>query len=91
MSYEMSYSLIGSNGPNVAVPTHFFKILLLIKDGNYFSGSFVLPNQAISRSVLLSQFQVDLKAIEKASGLQFFSELDRGVFLNLCDHIQCIL
>ncbi|KAG1453606.1 hypothetical protein G6F56_007527 [Rhizopus delemar] len=87
IAFEMSYRMIGSNG--VAVPTHFFKILLVVKDGQYLAGTFVLPNQAINRNILLSQFQVDLSAVEKASGLQFFTELNRNSFLNLCENIVC--
>ncbi|ORE02336.1 hypothetical protein BCV72DRAFT_54045 [Rhizopus microsporus var. microsporus] len=89
LKYEMTYDMIGTNGPSVAVPTHFFKVLLALKDGQYLSGAFVLPNQAINRGVPLTQFQMDLRAIERASGLQFFQELDRRSFLNLCDHILC--
>lgn len=89
LKYEMTYDMIGTNGPSVAVPTHFFKVLLALKDGQYLSGAFVLPNQAINRGVPLTQFQVDLRAIERASGLQFFQELDRRSFLNLCDNILC--
>ncbi|KAI9276403.1 hypothetical protein BY458DRAFT_505773 [Sporodiniella umbellata] len=88
VTFEMSYRMIGPNA--VAVPTHFFKILLIPQDGKYLSGAFVLPNRAIERQTHLSQFQVDLSAVEKASGLQFFTELDRNSLLNLCEHIVCM-
>jgi endonuclease G len=90
--YKMQYNVIGTNSPNVAVPTHFFKILLLMKEEEgYTLGSFVLPNQAIDHSIPLSKFQVNLQAIEKASGLLFFQALDRSTFLNLCDMVACIV
>lgn len=89
--YMMQYKLIGANGPTIAVPTHFFKILLVSNGTEFASGAFVLPNQAIDHSIPLDQFQVDLQAIEKASGLIFFDSLDRTTFANLCDSVRCIV
>lgn len=89
--YTMQYKVIGDTTANVAVPTHFFKIVLLIKDSKYTLGAFVLPNQVIANSVPLSNFQVNLQAIEKASGLLFFQTLDRTTFLNLCDIVSCVV
>ncbi|KAG2203296.1 hypothetical protein INT47_000216 [Mucor saturninus] len=89
--YTMTYKVIGDTTANVAVPTHFFKIVLSVKDGKYTLGAFVLPNQAIDNSVPLTSFQVDLQAIEKASGLLFFDTLDRSTFLKLCDAVSCVV
>lgn len=90
--YQIQYNVIGDTGPNVAVPTHFFKILLVLnRENEYTLGAFVLPNQVIANTIPLSQFQVNLQAIEKASGLLFFQELDRKTFLNLCDMVSCIV
>lgn len=89
--YKMEYNVIGSSSPTIAVPTHFFKILLLVQGDRYTLGSFVLPNQAIDHGIPLSKFQVDLQAIEKASGLLFFQTLDRKTFLNLCDRVVCVV
>ncbi|KAI9243849.1 hypothetical protein BY458DRAFT_530149 [Sporodiniella umbellata] len=90
-SYNMNYKVIGAGGANVAVPTHFFKIILALKDGKYNMGAFVLPNQAIPKNTPLSEFQVDLKSLEKASGLQFFTELGSNSFASLCETIKCIV
>ncbi|KAI8967552.1 hypothetical protein BDF20DRAFT_917491 [Mycotypha africana] len=90
--YHMQYPLIGAKYPTIAVPTHFFKILLATTNNvNYAAGSFVLPNQAIEHTIPLSRFQVDISAIEKASGLQFFQEIDRKTFTNLCTLVNCVL
>lgn len=89
--YTMTYKVIGDTTANVAVPTHFFKIVLSVKEGKYTLGAFVLPNQAIDNSVPLTNFQVDLQAIEKASGLLFFDALDRSTFLKLCDAVSCVV
>lgn len=86
----MEYNVIGSNYPNVAVPTHFYKILLVTTaDDKFALGAFVLPNQAINSRTPLVNFQVDLRAIEKASGLEFFALLNRKEFSNLCSLIHC--
>jgi endonuclease G len=90
--YKMQYDMIGSTGPTIAVPTHYFKILLVNKsEDDFVLAAFVLPNQAIDHKVPLSRFQVDLEAIEKASGLAFFDQLNRTKFKNLCDQVKCIV
>jgi endonuclease G len=88
--YKMEYNVIGSAYPNIAVPTHFYKILLVTTEENDFAlGAFVLPNQAINSKTPLENFQVNLRAIEKASGLVFFELLNRKEFGNLCSLIHC--
>ncbi|KAK4518002.1 methylenetetrahydrofolate reductase (NAD(P)H) met13 [Mucor velutinosus] len=89
--YRMQYDMIGANGPTIAVPTHYFKILLVSNGTDYASGAFVLPNQAIDHAIPLDRFLVDLRAIEKASGLTFFQSLDRTTFTKLCDLVRCIV
>ncbi|KAG1049156.1 hypothetical protein G6F43_008500 [Rhizopus delemar] len=90
-SYTVTYKVIGGNGPNIPVPTHFFKVLLAVDNGKYTAGAFVLPNQAIDSSTLLSEFQVDISAVEKAAGLQFFTKLDRSAFADLCKAVKCVV
>ncbi|CAO0791004.1 unnamed protein product [Mucor circinelloides] len=89
--YRMQYDMIGANGPTIAVPTHYFKILLVSNGADYASGAFVLPNQAIDHAIPLDRFLVDLIAIEKASGLTFFQSLDRNTFTKLCDVVRCVV
>jgi endonuclease G len=89
--YRMQYDMIGANGPTIAVPTHYFKILLVTNGTDYASGAFVLPNQAIDHAIPLDRFLVDLTAIEKASGLTFFQSLDRTTFTKLCDLVRCLV
>ncbi|KAI8087984.1 uncharacterized protein B0P05DRAFT_530985 [Gilbertella persicaria] len=88
-NYKMEYTVIGANSPTVAVPTHFYKIILIPQGSSYIAGAFVLPNQSITKSTPLTQFQVQIDAIEKSSGLQFFSKLDRSKFSDLCKAVQC--
>ncbi|OBZ89055.1 Nuclease [Choanephora cucurbitarum] len=90
-NYKMEYTVIGTNSPNVAVPTHFYKIILIPQGNSYVAGAFVLPNQAITKSTPLDQFQVAIDAIEKASGLTFFTKLDRSGFSDLCKAVKCVV
>ncbi|KAF3896740.1 Endonuclease [Trichophyton interdigitale] len=90
--WKVSYEVIG-NPPNVAVPTHFYKVIFA-EDGNgeyskVSLGAFVLPNARIPNEKRLQDFEVPLEAIERASGLEFASKLlpyRRGV---LCQEVKC--
>ncbi|XP_056275134.1 endonuclease G, mitochondrial [Pseudoliparis swirei] len=65
------YQVLGQN--HVAVPTHFFKVLILEQvDGRGVElRSYVLPNEPIDEKVPLDHFLVPIETIERASGLQF--------------------
>ncbi|KAM9391793.1 endonuclease G, mitochondrial [Pholidichthys leucotaenia] len=67
----VKYQVIGQN--HVAVPTHFFKVLILEQlDGRGVElRSYVMPNEAISEQVPLERFLVPIETIERASGLLF--------------------
>ena len=72
----MKYQVIGQN--NVAVPTHFFKLLVMENDsGELEMESFVLPNQEIDDSVPLDNFRVPPESVERAAGLLFFDRISR--------------
>jgi len=73
----VKYEVIGRN--NVAVPTHFFKVLLLETDCHEFDMiSFVLPNQVLTDQCPLKQYVVPVDAIERSSGLLIFDKLARN-------------
>ncbi|KAI4790128.1 hypothetical protein KUCAC02_034817 [Chaenocephalus aceratus] len=63
--------VLGHN--HVAVPTHFFKVLILEQmDGRGVElRSYVLPNEPIEEKVPLERFLVPIETIERAAGLQF--------------------
>ncbi|XP_028313200.1 endonuclease G, mitochondrial [Gouania willdenowi] len=65
------YQVIGPN--HVAVPTHFFKVLILEQmDGKGVElRSYVMPNEPINERVPLERFLVSIETIERASGLLF--------------------
>ncbi|KAJ1665497.1 nuclease [Coemansia sp. RSA 1646] len=92
--WVVSYEVIG-NPPNVAVPTHFFKVILAKRNNEqgFALGAFALPNKEIDNSTPLSDFSIPLESVEKAAGLQFFSKVERkhGVVTPLCSKINCTL
>uniref|UniRef100_A0A8B9GH37 Endonuclease n=1 Tax=Amazona collaria TaxID=241587 RepID=A0A8B9GH37_9PSIT len=66
----VKYQVIGKN--NVAVPTHFFKVLILEKEsGEIELRSYVMPNSPVDDKIPLEQFLVPIESIERASGLLF--------------------
>ncbi|KAI8320685.1 hypothetical protein GQ54DRAFT_298485 [Martensiomyces pterosporus] len=92
--WVVKYEVIGSP-PNVAVPTHFFKVILAKRNNEpgFAIGGFALPNKEIDNATPLTQFSLPLEAIEKAAGLQFFGNVERkaGVVAPLCSKIECKL
>nr|XP_055023743.1 endonuclease G, mitochondrial-like [Misgurnus anguillicaudatus] len=66
----VKYQVLGKN--HVAVPTHFFKILILEKArGDVELRSYVMPNMPIDEKIPLESFLVPIESIERASGLLF--------------------
>ncbi|CAL8248081.1 unnamed protein product [Merluccius merluccius] len=65
------YQVLGRN--HVAVPTHFFKVVILERAGG--KGvelrSYVLPNHPVEENLPLENFLVPIETIERASGLLF--------------------
>ncbi|XP_029915268.1 endonuclease G, mitochondrial [Myripristis murdjan] len=65
------YQVLGRN--HVAVPTHFFKVVILERAGG--AGvelrSYVLPNEPVDEKIPLERFLVPIETIERASGLLF--------------------
>ena len=82
------------NPPNVAVPTHFYKIIFGEKTphspiGAVALGAFVLPNAEIPNQKSLAEFQVPIEAVERASGLTFADKLPVERRSNLCREVRC--
>ncbi|XP_063288699.1 endonuclease G, mitochondrial [Pelobates fuscus] len=70
----VKYQVIGKN--NVAVPTHFFKVVVLEK----FSGElelrpYIMPNSPVDENAPLERFLVPIERIERAAGLLFVPNL----------------
>jgi endonuclease G, mitochondrial len=67
----VKYRVIGPT--DIAVPSHFFKILLLEdKRGQKEVVAYILPNHEIPLYTPLEKFQTTVEEVEKAAGLIFF-------------------
>ncbi|KAJ4416436.1 nuclease [Gnomoniopsis sp. IMI 355080] len=87
------YEMIG-NPPSVAVPTHFYKVIFAEDGkvgGNVALGAFVLPNAPIPNAKPITDFEVPLEAVERASGLEFASKLPAARRKRLCADTMCAL
>lgn len=93
--WRVSYEMIG-NPPNVAVPTHFYKIIVgenpigsRHPPSSVAVGAFVLPNEPISNSVPLKSFYVPIEMIERSAGLEFLPKLAKNNRRDLCREVAC--
>lgn len=87
------YEMIG-NPPSVAVPTHFYKVIFAEDGrvgGNVALGAFVLPNAPIPNAKPITDFEVPLEAVERASGLEFAAKLPAARRKRLCADTACAL
>jgi len=89
--------MIGAGGkePNIAVPTHFFKVIMGERKGGLALGCFILPNRPIPKDLELITFSVPLEVVERSAGLFFFERLrQRGNTFRphgLCTETVCVL
>ena len=92
--FRVTYEVIG-NPPSIAVPTHFFKLIVAEKplrdprSDKVAVGAFVLPNDVISNTTPLKSFAVPVDALERSSGLQFLSQLPVNQRKELCQEVTC--
>ncbi|RKU41034.1 nuclease [Coniochaeta pulveracea] len=89
--WYVKYEVIG-NPPNVAVPTHFYKVIFAedgTTNGKVALGAFVLPNAPIPNERPLASFEVPVEAVERASGLEFASKLPVERRKRLCAEANC--
>lgn len=89
--WYVKYEVIG-NPASVAVPTHFYKVILAEDGkpgGNVSIGAFVMPNAPIPNDKPLRDFEVPLEAVERASGLEFAGQLPVERRRMLCAEGDC--
>jgi len=66
----VSYRVIGRR--DVAVPTHFFKVVLIEKRPGYYQReAYVLPNSSDAKDKPLNDYQLSIHRVEELSGLVF--------------------
>ncbi|VDK67696.1 unnamed protein product [Litomosoides sigmodontis] len=76
-SLYIKYKVIGRN--NIAVPTHFFKVILVeIMDGKFEIEAYILPNAVIPDATPLTSFMVPLDSIERSAGFLIFDQLPKN-------------
>ena len=91
--WYVKYEMIG-NPPNVAVPTHFYKVIFAedgTVGGKVALGAFVLPNAPIPNEKPITDFEVPVEAVERASGLEFATNLPVQRRKRLCADTTCAL
>lgn len=92
--YKVTYEVIG-NPPNIAVPTHFFKLIVGERPSknpnsdNISIAAFVLPNAPIPNETKLTDFEVPVNALERSTGLQFFQRVPETKKRELCKEVKC--
>lgn len=65
----VTYEVIGKN--DVAVPTHFFKVISAKKGNEKKQWAYILPNKEIDPNTKLESFETSIQAIEKKAGIIF--------------------
>lgn len=91
--WYVKYEMIGSP-PSIAVPTHFYKVIYAEDGkagGNVAIGAFVLPNAPIANEKPITDFEVPIEAVERASGLEFATKLPPQRRKRLCADTTCAL
>lgn len=66
------YQKIGQN--NVAVPEYYYKVLLAKSSKDFYGIGYILPNE--KQDLPLLSYALPISAVEKRTGLDFFSLLD---------------
>ena len=84
----LNFQVIGPN--QVAVPTHFYKIILVEKDNKPKAlGTFVIPNKDLSPEKKLIEFSYPLSFVEERLGYEIFPKLNRTNLQSLCSVERC--
>ncbi|EPQ61434.1 hypothetical protein GLOTRDRAFT_123726 [Gloeophyllum trabeum ATCC 11539] len=94
--WRVTHEVIG-NPPNVAVPTHFAKVVLASRPSSpatptipeISTGAFVLPNAVIKDETPLESFVVPIEAVERAAGLTLFSDEVKKGSKHICQTARC--
>lgn len=95
--WRVSYEVIG-NPPNIAVPTHFFKLIVAeepllpsLPNNGVAVAAFVLPNERIDNRTELRSFQVPVDAIERSIGAELLPKLPTSSRRELCREVKCAI
>ncbi|KAG9016210.1 nuclease [Tulasnella sp. JGI-2019a] len=97
--WRVTHEVIGSPVPNIAVPTHFAKVVFGARPSSPNTptiqelslGAFVLPNAPIADETPLTSFAVPVEAVERAAGLTLFSDAVKKSSKQICQTSKCEL
>ncbi len=68
----VKYQVIGTS--NVAVPTHFFKVVTVKnREGKFESNAYIVPNTFIPPHASIDDFRTTVEKVEKAAGILLFN------------------
>jgi endonuclease G len=67
------YTVIGEN--RVAVPTHYFKVILRERGKTKEMLALVIPHKALTQETPLADFLASVDEVERLSGLDFFPKM----------------
>jgi len=65
----VKFKVIGPN--DVAVPTHFFKVIKAVRNGSSEAWAYVVPNEPVPPKTPFEDFCYPLRDLEKVSGINF--------------------
>lgn len=86
--FEYSYLGLGQPPSLVAVPTHFFKVVVVVAKGNIMEfACFVVPNAEPNKSKGMQDYVVPWTDLESVTGLQFFPTLATDQWKEWADSI----
>ncbi|CAG9533205.1 unnamed protein product [Cercopithifilaria johnstoni] len=89
-SLYIKYKIIGRN--NIAVPTHFFKVVLIeLIDGKFELEAYILPNAVIPDDTPLASFLAPLDSIERSAGFLIFDKLPKNALKKINGKSRYIL
>jgi endonuclease G len=74
---HVRYEVIGEN--KVAVPTHFYKVMLCEKGKRRDMLALLVPHKALTLETPFSSYLVSVDEVERLAGLNFFRELEESV------------
>lgn len=78
----VNYKIIGSN--QIAVPTHFFKVILGITNNEeYEVQSYIIANNDQNKEQSIFNYLVSIEEVELQSGLLFFQKIPRNQLKNV--------
>lgn len=75
---RMDHGYLEGSNPNIAIPTHFFKVVFVRNEKEAIIHSFMMPNESIDPRLPFTKFYADIQEVESKTGLLFYTKMDRS-------------